>query len=161
MEITVKKMETKDEILGKAFVHWTSWHETYSGLVRQDYLDKLTLEKCEVIAFQWPDGILIAKDGDKVIGFVGYGASREDADAGEIFAIYVLSAYHGTGVGQMLLSAGLEQLNQFKKISLWVIDENMRAIRFYRKNGFTETGEKTDHQNLGATVIRMLLDKQT
>ena len=96
-----------------------------------------------------------------MIGFVGYGASREDADAGEIFAIYVLSAYHGTGVGQMLLSAGLEQLKKFKKISLWVIDENMRAIRFYRKNGFTETGEKTDHQNLGATVIRMLLDKQT
>lgn len=37
----------------------------------------------------------VAKDGDKVIGFVGYGKYRDDtlSDCGEVFAIYVLADY--------------------------------------------------------------------
>ena len=50
MGIILKKMETDEEIKGKAYVHWKSWHEAYVGIVSQEYLDKLTLEKCE----KWP-----------------------------------------------------------------------------------------------------------
>ena len=45
MPITIKPMETDEEIKGKAFVHWKCWQETYPGLVSQDYLNKFTLEK--------------------------------------------------------------------------------------------------------------------
>ena len=51
MGIILKKMETDEEIKGKAYVHWKSWHEAYTGIVSQEYLDKLTLEKCEKMAF--------------------------------------------------------------------------------------------------------------
>ena len=91
MNIEIKKMETEEEIKGKAYVHWRCWHETYPGLVSREYLDKLTLQKCEEIAFQWPDNTMIAKDDGRVIGFVGYGASQEPDEAGEIFALYTLS----------------------------------------------------------------------
>ncbi len=47
MNVVIKKMETDDEIRGKAYVHWKSWQEAYSGIVDQRYLDSLTLEKCE------------------------------------------------------------------------------------------------------------------
>ena len=40
MSIIIKRMETDEEIRGKAFVHWKSWHETYPGFVSQEYLDK-------------------------------------------------------------------------------------------------------------------------
>jgi hypothetical protein len=40
-------METEDEIKGKAYVHWRAWHEAYPDLVSQEYLNQLTLEKCE------------------------------------------------------------------------------------------------------------------
>ena len=73
MCITIKKMETDDEIRGKAFVHWKSWQEAYPGLVDQAYLDKLTLEKCEDMAYRWPENLLIAKDHERVVGFVGFG----------------------------------------------------------------------------------------
>ncbi len=33
MRFEIKRMETEEEIRGKAFVHWKSWHEAYPGLV--------------------------------------------------------------------------------------------------------------------------------
>ena len=32
--------KTDEEIKGKAYVHWKSWHEAYVGIVSQEYLDK-------------------------------------------------------------------------------------------------------------------------
>lgn len=79
-------METDAEIKGKAYVHWKSWQEAYSGIVDQRYLDSLTLDKCEKIAFRRTDNVIIAKDGDSVIGFVGFGKYRNDEleNAGEV-----------------------------------------------------------------------------
>ena len=41
--------------------------------------------------------MLVAKDGDKVVGFVGYGKCRYDDlfNAGEVFALYILREYYG------------------------------------------------------------------
>ena len=71
MSILIKPMETDAEVRGKAYVHWKCWQETYPGLVSQEYLDKLTLAKCKELAFRWRDDLLVAKEGDRVVGFVG------------------------------------------------------------------------------------------
>ncbi len=67
-----------DEIDGKGYVHYKSWQETYEGLIDDEYLKNMTEEKCKAIAHKWTNNILVAKDGDKVIGFVGYGKYRDD-----------------------------------------------------------------------------------
>ena len=159
MGIIIKKMETDDEIRGKAFVHWQSWQEAYPGMVRQEFLDRLSLEKCEQIAFAWPDQMFVAKDGDRVVGFVGYGhRDGEPAEAGEVFALYVLKEYYGKGVGRLLMNAALEQLNSsYPEICLWTLKENRRAIRFYRKCGFVPDGTEKENKNIEATEIRMVL----
>ena len=151
-------METDDEIKGKAFVHWKSWHEAYPGLVDQEYLDALTLEKCEKIAYSWPNNLIVAKHEGRVIGFIGYGDRGNEApNTGEIFALYVLSEYYGKGVAQQLMKTGLEQLNHYSQICLWVLKENKRAIRFYQKCGFIPDGQELNSPNIGATEIRMVL----
>ena len=155
MSIVIKPMETDEEIKGKAFVHWKCWQETYPGLVSQAYLDNLTLEKTEEKAFQWRDNILVAKDGDGVVGFVGYGKSSE-ADTGEVFALYVLPEYHGTGVGRQLMDAALEKLASYPHICLWLVKGNARALRFYEKCGFHLTGEEKFTASVSAYGIRML-----
>lgn len=158
MNIIIKKMETDDEIKGKAFVQWKSWHEAYPGLVDQEYLDALTLEKCEKIAYSWPNNLIVAKHEGRVIGFIGYGDRGNEApNAGEIFALYVLSEYYGKGVAQQLMKTGLEQLNHYSQICLWVLKENQRAIRFYQKCGFIPDGQELNSPNIGATEIRMVL----
>ncbi len=135
---TIKKMESEAEIDGKGYVHYKSWHETYADLVDAEYTKSITLEKCIAIAHKWPENILVAKDGERVIGFVGYGAYRDDTlgGCGEIFAIYVLKAYQGQQVGYALMNAAFEKLADYEKIALWVLKGNARAIRFYERYGF-------------------------
>ena len=162
MDITIKKMETADEIRGKAFVHWKSWHEAYPGLVDQGYLDAMTLEKIEKNSFRWPYNMLVAKDGDRVIGFTCYGECRDEdmPDAGEVIAIYTLSEYYGTGVGQKLMAAALDKLDN-PRIVLWVLKGNGRAIRFYEKCGFRMDGsEKELTLGTPVTAVRMILVRE-
>ena len=158
MDIILKKPETEEEIRGRAFVHWKAWHEAYPGIVSPDYLDRLTLEKCEQVAFSLADGCTVAMDGDRVIGFVSCGGQgRENPDTGEVFAIYVLAEYYGTGVGRMLMDAALEQLKDYRVICVHVLKDNGRAIRFYEKYGFQPDGEEQRIERLGASVVRMVL----
>lgn len=155
--VEIKKMETDDEIRGKAYVHWKAWHEAYPGLVSDEYLEKLTLEKCEKMAYSWTDNLIVAKDNGRVIGFVGFGDRGDEAPGiGEIFAMYVLSEYYGTGVAQKLMEAGLKQLEGYPKVCLWVLKDNKRAIRFYEKCGFSPDGEEMISPNLGVSEIRMV-----
>ena len=160
MSIIIKKMETDEEIRGKAYVHWRSWQEAYRGIVSQDYLDRLTLEKCEKMAFSWPENTFVAKEYGRVIGFVCYGDRGEEApDVGEIFALYVLADYYGKGVGRELMDAGLEQIKRFSQVRLWVLKENGRAIRFYEKCGFQPDGAEMISPNISAAEIRMTLTR--
>lgn len=160
MDIIIKKMETAAEIRGKAFVHWRCWHEVYTGIANQEFLDKMTLEKYEEKAFLWLDNILVAKEADRVIGFVGYGAhSQEPFAIGEIFALYLLPEFWGKGIGLRLLEAAFEQMKECPEICLWVFKENKRAIRFYRKCGFCEDGTEKTVPGIEAAGIRMILKR--
>ena len=160
MDITIKPMETDEEIKGKAFVHWKCWQVTYPGLVSQEYLDKFTLEKSEERAFQWRDNILVAKDGDRVVGFVGYGKSGDGLpDTGEIFALYVLPEYQGTGVGQRLMDAAMDKLSAFLHLCLWAVKGNERAIRFYEKNGFRLNGEEKYVSSISAGGVKLIKER--
>lgn len=164
MNITIKKMESDEEIRGKAYVHWKSWQETYPGLVDKGYLDNMTLEKCTDIAYRFTDNIIVAKDYDNVVGFVGYGAYRDDSmtGTGEVFAIYVLQEYHHKQVGYALMNAAMKELAAYDKIAVWVLQGNEQAIRFYEKCGFRFDGTKEDIM-LGTanTELRMLFTRQT
>lgn len=92
------------------------------------------------------EGFFVAKDGDKIIGFVAGDANwfskREKKKVGAIHEIVVLPEYRGMGIGKALME---RVLNYFKEkgldtAELWVGDENERAIEFYKKFGFEESG---------------------
>lgn len=145
-EYIIKRMESEDEINGKGYVHYKSWLETYAGLIDGEYLAKHTLEKCTEIAHKWPDHILVAKDGERVVGFVGYGAYRDDTlpAHGEVYALYVLAEYHGRGIGYALMNAAFRELCAYPKIAVWVLKGNDRAIRFYERYGFRFDGTQEE-----------------
>ncbi len=158
--IEIKKMETDEEVRGKAYVHWSCWHDTYPGLVSAEYLEKLTLETCEQKAFLWRDNILVAKDGERVVGFVGYGDRGEaEPDTGEVFALYVLKEYRGTGVGQALMQSALDALSSYPRIALWMVKGNARADRFYLKCGFRPTGKEKTVSSVGADGVEYMLTR--
>lgn len=145
--VMIKPLETEDEIRGKAYVHWQAWKEAYTGLIDQKFLDSRTVEMSERIAFRaFENGYptILAKDGNRVIGFADYGAYRGDdlPDAGEVYAIYILKAYYGQGVGYALMQKALDALKQYQQAAVWVLEGNARAIRFYTRRGFCFDGKK-------------------
>ena len=160
MNIIIKRMETDEEIKGKAFVHFQSWQEAYSGIVKQAYLDERTIEKCEEIAVNTMDNTIIAKDGERVVGFAQYGKYNygDLENAGEIIALYVLADYYGKGIGYRLMQEAMQYLSDYPQIALFVIKDNQRAIDFYTRYGFRFDGQEGMTQ-IGATVARMVLKR--
>ena len=143
MVITVKQMETPEEIEGKSLVHWQTWREAYDDLLPEEYQETMTLDRCRFFSQKYPENTLIAMDGKKVVGFISYGNFRyETIQAGEIIALYVLKDYYGKGVSEQLMHAAFVALDQFSEIYLWVLKDNKRAIAFYQKMGFTFDGQE-------------------
>lgn len=87
----------------------------------------------------------IAWEEDSPVGYLKVNAGNaqtelQDATSLEIERIYVKKSHHGKKVGQLLYDQALETAQQLKKSYLWlgVWEENLRALQFYRKNGFVE-----------------------
>lgn len=68
--------------------------------------------------------------------------ARSGADPVELMRFYVGTAWHGRGVAQALMRAVVEEARRLGGHTLWlcVWGENARAVAFYRKCGFVETG---------------------
>jgi ribosomal protein S18 acetylase RimI-like enzyme len=85
----------------------------------------------------------IAYSDSEPIGYlkINFGDAQTEIlndDALEIHRIYVLQAFHGKKVGQLLLDKAIEIAQQTASDYIWlgVWEENHRALQFYTKNGF-------------------------
>ena len=67
MNLTIKQMETPEEIEGKSFVHWQTWREAYDDLLPAKFQETMTLERCRFFSQKYPENTLIAMDGMKVV----------------------------------------------------------------------------------------------
>ncbi|SEH32908.1 GNAT family N-acetyltransferase [Chryseobacterium culicis] len=93
-----------------------------------------------------PDSIFyIAWEEDNPVGYLKVNSGKaqtelQDETSLEIERIYVKKSHHGKKVGQLLYDQALETAKQLGKSYLWlgVWEENLRALQFYRKNGFFE-----------------------
>lgn len=82
---------------------------------------------------------------DVVIGYlkINFGESQtelKDSKALEIERIYVSKEFYGKSVGQLLYDKAIQIAKQKNVAYIWlgVWEENLRAISFYKKNGFIE-----------------------
>ena len=75
----------------------------------------------------------------------------------EIYRLYVDASAHGKGVAQRLMDESMNAARDLGAKHLWlgVWERNARAIAFYRKCGFAETGEQ--HFQLGSDRQRDLV----
>lgn len=153
MDITIKAMETAEEIEGKSRVHWQTWREAYDEISPAEFQEQMTLDKCRFYSQKYPENTLIALNDAKVVGFVSYyGDFRDSATiAGEIFTFYVLKDYYGKGVDGSSYRLLLLPWMGYQEILLWVLEDNKRAIAFYEKMGFVFDGEEKI-VNLGKAV---------
>jgi len=146
-----------------AWVHLRTWQQAYAGLIPDSYLDGL-MELLPDRTERWRRWLeeappwVAASDAGQIIGFAGCGPSRdEDATpsvTGEISGIYVLAEHWDTGVGRRLTQACLASLREagFAEATLWVLDRNVRARRFYERGGWLPDGATKDDARGGFTL---------
>ncbi|HEY8908499.1 MAG TPA: GNAT family N-acetyltransferase [Rhodoferax sp.] len=146
-----------------AEIHVATWKAAYAGIVPADFLAGLSVEKRESYwREQIPLGhqkIAVAKLGTRVVGWIAYGASRDDdADSGaaEIWAIYVSPEFWSGGVGRNLWLYSQSHLatEGYRSVSLWVLAANSRAINFYRKAGFVPDSSGNKEFEIGGTPLK-------
>lgn len=147
---------------GIARVHVLAWQWAYRGLVPDEHLDSLSIDKR---AEQWTrilnedsqPATHVGVVGGDTVGFIHSGASRDKdsaAASGEIWSLYLLPEHVGLGVGRALWLAGLDHLRRdsHTSVSVWVLDTNERGRRFYESAGMTLDGMAKDDERDGFTL---------
>ena len=100
------------EALGR--VHATCWHETYDHLISAAAFEHLSPRRMAELwthygrAGEEYHQFAALVDGE-IVGFVGSGPARDENPPREreLYFIYLLDAYHGTGIGQKLFDAAV------------------------------------------------------
>ncbi len=142
-----------------ARVHVQAWQEAYAGLIPDEILSGLDAAPR---AAMWRETIgnggdvrLALSDG----AIVAFGSSRRQRDpsltySGEITALYVLRRAQRCGVGRRLMTEMARDLlaSGHHGASLWVMETNTPARRFYEAIGGREVA-KREQQRGGFTSI--------
>jgi GNAT superfamily N-acetyltransferase len=100
------------------------------------------------------DAAVLVAEADRLI--TGMGVVRDIGGmSGEVRDLYVIPEAWGTGVASTLLHAMLEWLTQrgATSASLWVAVDNLRARRFYEREGWTLSQEERTSP-LGPNEVR-------
>lgn len=70
----------------------------------------------------------------------------------QIVELYVDPFFENQGIGSMLMNYAVGQMNcNF----LWVLEKNIRAIKFYQKHGFVITEEKQYEKGTTEYIVKM------
>lgn len=141
-----------DDLMGIQEVFNKTWLDTYPneelGISLHDIEDRLkdsftekALSKRREQITNPPKGhsLFIAKEGEKTVGVCNAVKSDEH---NRIQAIYVLPKYQGRGIGMMLWNEALKFFDPNKDILVALATYNKKAIKFYKKLGFVDTGKR-------------------
>lgn len=154
--VQIRKAELKDA-RGIAEVHVASWLTTYKGIVPDQYLASLSIDEQEL---RW-QGIIEASETKKwvfvaennageIVGFISGGANRFPDEFpeydGELYAIYLLKAYQGQGIGSDLFKAFVRKLeaDQMKRMIVLVLAKNDARYFYQRLGAHYLTAKKLD-----------------
>ena len=115
----------------------------------QKYLDEnLSIEKLKTELENPNSEFYFAENNDEILGYLKLNfkdAQTEKLEENhfEIERIYVLKAFLGQKIGQILFDKAIEigREKNLEYVWLGVWEENHRAIKFYEKNGFEIFGK--------------------
>ena len=145
-----------------AQIHVDAWRVAYAGIVPSDYLAALSVDQRETMwrtaVERGTPSVLVAKTDQEVVGWIAYGRCRDDGtgpEVGEVWAIYVAPAAWSTGVGRALWEVARRnlQVQGYLSVTLWVIRDNARALRFYERSGFVIEANSAKEFALGGAQI--------
>ena len=154
-------------------VHARSWPATYRGLLPPELIAEVVAQRMdradwirELITDPGADGrVWVATLGAQVIGMAIWGPGQDD-DAGagvaELGALYLDPDFLGRGIGLRVIEQVQADMAAagFTEATLWVLERNDRARRFYERCGWAaDSGRKVDERPAG-TLFEMRYRRQ-
>lgn len=145
-----------------ARVHHATWVTAYGDLLPADFWRTHTLAERTK---SWQRSLIrgfaptLAEVDGEIVGLAHASPAREQhgvepVRATQLWMLYVLVDHQGTGVGRALLDAVVPP---GAPCQLWVAEDNLRARRFYERNGFAVEGARiTDDSFASITELRMV-----
>ena len=168
IDFRIRPAEGADAV-GIATVHMRSWQTAYRGILPDDFLDALSIPEREqrmreTIATKRPERrVWVAESPDGILGFSDAGPSRENdapSSAGEVYAIYLDPTAVGKGIGRELFGHTVAALRDsgYGYATLWVLEANQWARRFYEKAGWRPDGTSSLWERFNVNALRYRLD---
>ncbi|MGB7405039.1 MAG: GNAT family N-acetyltransferase [Pacificimonas sp.] len=147
-DFTVRQAGERDGA-ALSLVARTTFHETFAGILTGKDIVQHCAENYAPDSFSKGTAWLAEEDRGAPVGY----AFTTEPDLPEIETrsgdvevkkIYVLSRWHGTGVGSALMAVAADKARRdgASRLLLGVYARNGRAIRFYQKSGFSIAGSR-------------------
>jgi L-amino acid N-acyltransferase YncA len=149
--VTIRKAQPADAA-GIATAHVASWQAAYRGIMADEILDGLSVERR---AESWwknlsdetgSSFVLVAEEENGIVGFVSAGPEREGDPVykSEVNAIYLHPSAWRKGIGRQLMHfAAMELLARgLTTMLLWVARDNLASRKFYEALGGKYLREK-------------------
>ena len=159
-----------EDALRIATIHVESWRAAYQGIVPDEFLRALSVEQrhraLQQLLAAGQSSTWIAEDGDTALGWISAAGSRDDGASqatGEIWAVYVAPNHWSKGVGRALCATAEDDLRRqgFTDVTLWVLKDNDRALRFYAADGFSrDSHEERTIERGGKALSEVRMRKQ-
>jgi ribosomal protein S18 acetylase RimI-like enzyme len=157
----------EDDAYAIARVQILAWRQAYAGTMPQSFLDRMdsvrrvtSWRRALSASGAMATDVVLGPAGE-IIGFFVYGPSR-DADAavgiGELVAINLLPSHwrQGLGRGMMARLLAVAAERRWQAVTLWVLEANMQARRFYEAHGFEADGASQVDANLTGTPLHLV-----
>jgi ribosomal protein S18 acetylase RimI-like enzyme len=151
-----------------ATIHVRGWQVAYEGIVPAQYLASLSAQERanlwrRVISEQHST-VLLAITPHGEVGFISFGPSRDKdgKQKAEIYAIYVLPEFWKQGIGRELLDEAERKVedNNFIAVTLWVLEKNALARRFYEGRGFRLDAARKEETIGGLLLTELRYEKR-
>lgn len=152
----IRPVRPEDDRYAISRVYEESWRQAYRGIVPQPYLDGIPRGRwVPFIDTPGMDSLVMVVEGE-IVGTSSCCPSRlaRMSGWGEIVSLYLLPRVQGMGYGKALLRAAVDALGAMglRDVFLWVLEDNLRARRFYEHMGFFASGEHLDDVIGGAAL---------
>lgn len=157
--IEVRKA-VREDMQYLAIVQTRSWKAAFVNIISanamKEYADEARCQAMLEAIFDSARGhFYIALSDNVPCGEMFWCDGEMDASA-EIIALHSLEETWGTGVGKMLMTRAMEDIQNKGKeqVYLWVFKENHRARKFYEKCGFMADGSEQESGFDGAVELK-------
>ena len=159
--ITIRPAQIGD-IPGIRSVLAVTWRDTYSSLLSESAIEKLSAE--------WHAAKVLEGELNQPSTFLGVAESSAHEIIGMVTArlheyvlviarLYVAPGFQRKGIGKQLIEASYRAFPQARRARVEVEEQNPKGRSFYCKVGFREIRVKTD-ELAGTTVSSVLLEKR-